>query len=426
MKNKFLAILLASFFCPLNAFAKEEPQKTQDNIIATPSSTPSDQINNLEEKKKQFEDQLNSPTPSTVPTSVPTPVMSVSPEPTINPSVIPTPIPTATPIIKPTPKPIKKPVKPTPIKIKETKEYFLHPGKFVIKSYDVQPHDDMKKIAKVNNLKYKDLMKLNGLTSPYLKIGQKIIIDRHVEPTTNFEGLIVNIPETKLYYFQKGKLLLNFGVAVGQPGRWQTPLGSYKIEEKVKDPVWQVPLSIQNEMKQNGQAVITEIPAGPNNPLGRWFMSLGGGIGIHSTTSPWSIGSAASHGCLRMKSENAEVLFKAVKKNLPVKIIYQPVKISIDEYNNIRLEVYNNVYGKNLDFNKLTRTILKDYDLDKKVNWDLVAKVIKLKNGTTAIIGKKPEPVVAKVVKTELNINKITPKKITPSVKPEEVEKKSE
>lgn len=414
MKNKFLAVFLFSLFCPFNAFANEEA------IIIKPSASSSstlDQINNLEEKQKQFEEELNKPSPKPTPTVEPTPIFSSSPEPTVIPSIVPTSIPTEVPTPKatlsPTPKPkkeiIKKEAKEETFKIKETKEYFLHPGKFLTKTYEVKAHDDMKKIAKANKLKYKDLIKLNNLASPYLKIGQKIILDRYVEPASNFDGVIVNIPETKIYYFQKGKLLLDFGVAVGQAGRWETPLGNYKIVEKVKDPVWSVPLSIQNEMKQNGQAVITEIPAGAGNPLGRWFISLGGGIGIHSTTSPWSIGSAASHGCLRMKSENAEVLFKNVKKNLPVKIIYQPVKVSVDEYNNIRLEVYNNIYGKKIDFNKLTKTILKDYDLDKKINWALVDKVIKLKNGTTAIIGKKID--LPKVVKSESKIIKITNKK---------------
>lgn len=414
MKNKFLAVFLLSLFCPFTSFANEDP------VIIKPSASSStllDQINNLEEKQRQIEEKLDKPSTDPTPTVEPTPIFSSSPEPTLTPSIVPTSIPTEIPIPKPTLSPsskpkkeiIKKEFKEEPFKIKETKEYFLHPGKFLTKIYEVKAHDDMKKIAKANKLKYRDLMKLNNLASPYLKIGQKIILDRYVEPASNFDGVIVNIPETKIYYFQKGKLLLDFGVAVGLAGRWETPLGNYKIVEKVKDPVWIVPLSIQNEMKKNGQAVITKIPAGAGNPLGRWFISLGSGMGIHSTTSPWSIGSAASHGCLRMKSENAEILFKNVKKNLPVKIIYQPVKVSVDEYNNIRLEVYNNIYGKKIDFNKLTKTILKDYDLDKKINWELVNKVIKLKNGTTAIIGKKID--LPKIVKSESKVIKITNKK---------------
>ncbi|MFN8671238.1 MAG: L,D-transpeptidase family protein [Candidatus Sericytochromatia bacterium] len=384
-----------------------------------PTPIPSNSsIEELEKKAKDLEENIKK-TPSPIPT------------PTSTPSAIWTPTPFETPVVTPTPKssiePSKKPIKTTtPIKkeVKETKKedkklniknstkYFLHPGKLVVTEYVVKPHDELKKIALKYNKTTKELMKMNNLESPFLIIGQKLIVDKTINPASNFEGIIVNIPETKLYYFQNGKLLMSYGVAVGVPSsRWQTPTGDFKIEEKVKDPTWYVPISIQNEMKERGQTVIKEIPAGPGNPLGRWFMSLGGGLGIHSTTSPWSIGSAASHGCMRMKSENAEVLFKNVKKDLPVKIIYQPIKINLDEKNNIRMEVFNNIYYKNVDFEGLAKTILTDYEWDKKVNWDLVKKLIKMRNGASSIIGKIPEEKIAKKVENKV-IN------IKPSVKP--------
>lgn len=391
-----LLSLVSIFLLSFNVKAEEIKKDDKSNEIKT--NTEVEKINNLEDKLKEIEDKTNAsptPQPSIIPSEspIPSPIESPAESPKPVESIVPSasPIPSASPSIKPTPVPKKEDkIKKDEIKIKDSKKYFLHPGKLISVDYKVQANDDLKKLAKKYNTTSKKLMTLNNLKTPYLIIGQKIILDKYVQPTSNFEGLIINLPETKLYYFQKGKLILSYGVAIGTTSsRWQTPTGDYKIEEKVKDPSWIVPLSIQNEMKANGQAVITEIPAGPGNPLGRWFMSLGGGLGIHSTTAPWSIGSAASHGCMRMKSSEAEILFKSIKKDLPVKIIYQPIKINIDPENNIRMEVYNNIYSKNINFEELAKLILKDYELDKKINWDTVKKLIKMKGGASSIIGKR-------------------------------------
>ncbi len=106
----------------------------------------------------------------------------------------------------------------------------------------------------------------------------------------------------------------SFPVAVGQPA-WPTPLGSFHIRTKTRNPWWYPP----NQPWAEGAK---PVPPGPGNPLGTRWMGLNiGGVGIHGTYNSGSIGSAASHGCIRMHIGSAEWLFERVRIGTPVYII---------------------------------------------------------------------------------------------------------
>jgi lipoprotein-anchoring transpeptidase ErfK/SrfK len=106
----------------------------------------------------------------------------------------------------------------------------------------------------------------------------------------------------------------SFPVAVGQPA-WPTPLGSFSIRTKTRNPWWYPP-------NQPWAAGAQPIPPGPGNPLGTRWMGLNiGGVGIHGTYNSGSIGTAASHGCIRMHIASAEWLFERVRIGTPVYIV---------------------------------------------------------------------------------------------------------
>jgi lipoprotein-anchoring transpeptidase ErfK/SrfK len=105
-----------------------------------------------------------------------------------------------------------------------------------------------------------------------------------------------------------------FGVAVGQPA-WPTPLGRFTIRSKQRNPWWYPP-------NQPWAAGASPVPPGPGNPLGTRWMGLSiGGIGIHGTYNPGSIGTAASHGCIRMHISESEWLFERVRIGTTVFIV---------------------------------------------------------------------------------------------------------
>ncbi len=117
-----------------------------------------------------------------------------------------------------------------------------------------------------------------------------------------------------LKLWQRLKLARTYTVAVGQEGL-ETPEGLYAIEEKEEEPVWHVP-----ESAWAGDLAGATIPPGPSNPIKARWMGIYEGAGIHGTEETESLGSAASHGCVRMAIPDVEELFDLVDVGTPIYI----------------------------------------------------------------------------------------------------------
>lgn len=127
--------------------------------------------------------------------------------------------------------------------------------------------------------------------------------------------LELSISQRKVTLFENSRALKSYPVAVGKAG-WGTPIGDYAVKTKVVNPPWQSPFA--------GESVV--IPGGAaDNPLGtRWLGFWTNGknwIGFHGTPNRGSVGSAASHGCVRMYDEHIQELFELVSVGTPVKVI---------------------------------------------------------------------------------------------------------
>ena len=93
-----------------------------------------------------------------------------------------------------------------------------------------------------------------------------------------------------------------------------TPTGTYEITAKIKNPTWVPPNS-------PWAAGLEPIPPGVNNPLGtRWIGTSAPNIGFHATPVEYSVGHAASHGCMRMHRADVERLYDLVRVGTPVDI----------------------------------------------------------------------------------------------------------
>ncbi len=108
------------------------------------------------------------------------------------------------------------------------------------------------------------------------------------------------------------KLAKTYTVAVGMEGL-ETPEGLYAIQEKEENPVWRVPLS-----DWAGDLAGQTIPPGPSNPIKARWMGIYEGAGIHGTEETYSLGSAASHGCVRMAIPDVEELYDQVEVGTPI------------------------------------------------------------------------------------------------------------
>ncbi|MGE0067352.1 MAG: L,D-transpeptidase family protein [Solirubrobacterales bacterium] len=105
-----------------------------------------------------------------------------------------------------------------------------------------------------------------------------------------------------------------YTVAVGQEGL-ETPEGVYAIEAKEENPTWYVP-----ESDWAGDLAGTVVPPGPSNPIKARWMAIFEGAGIHGTEETGSLGTAASHGCVRMAIPDVEELYDLVEVGTPIYI----------------------------------------------------------------------------------------------------------
>jgi lipoprotein-anchoring transpeptidase ErfK/SrfK len=110
------------------------------------------------------------------------------------------------------------------------------------------------------------------------------------------------------------KLARTYTVAVGQEGL-ETPEGLYEIQEKEENPAWHVP-----ESAWAGDLAGATIPPGPEDPIKARWMGIFEGAGIHGTEELESLGSAASHGCVRMSIPDVEELYDLVEVGTPIYI----------------------------------------------------------------------------------------------------------
>ncbi|HRC07490.1 MAG TPA: L,D-transpeptidase family protein [Miltoncostaeales bacterium] len=139
---------------------------------------------------------------------------------------------------------------------------------------------------------------------------------RVLRPTKTKVGivLVVSRANRRLTMYSEERRIRGFDVAVGTAA-YPTPRGIFHVIQKQKNPTWSPPDS-------PWAAGLGPIPPGPGNPLGtRWIGTSAPAIGIHGTYADWSVGTAASHGCLRMHISDVEWLYNYVRIGTVVRIV---------------------------------------------------------------------------------------------------------
>ena len=180
-------------------------------------------------------------------------------------------------------------------------------------------------IARHYHLGYKELLQANPEVDPWVPpVSLKIKIPSvWILPRGSRQGLVLNIPERRIYYYLSGSKVMTFALGIGREGR-DTPPGKYWIGGKRVNPTWYVPIEIQREMEFPRKVV----PPGPDNPLGRYWMGLSATeYGIHGTNNPWAVGRDVTRGCIRLYPEDIDFLFPRVPPKTPVEVIYQYTKV---------------------------------------------------------------------------------------------------
>jgi len=199
-----------------------------------------------------------------------------------------------------------------------------------------QHEDTLLDIGRRFGVGYEEIIAANPGVDPWLPgEGTRVLIpSRYILPDVPREGIVVSLPEHRLYYFPKPRagepaIVKTYPVSIGKMD-WKTPIGLTRIANKREKPIWYPPESVRKEHELDGRPLPKAVPPGPDNPLGEYAMRLdipGGAYLIHGTNRPAGVGMEVTHGCVRMYPEDIEEFFKLVAVNTPVRMIDQPYKM---------------------------------------------------------------------------------------------------
>jgi L,D-transpeptidase ErfK/SrfK len=211
------------------------------------------------------------------------------------------------------------------------------PGEAVVG--EVQRHvaaheDTFVSIARRYGVGYRELVIANPGVDAWLPGEGTVVIvpTRFVLPDAPRRGIVLNVPEMRLYYYPPAadgaqRVVMTFPVSVGRQD-WSTPYGMTSVVAKQRDPSWYPPKSIREEHAAAGDPLPAVVPPGPDNPLGRHALRLGlPSYLIHGTNKPAGVGMRVTHGCVRMFPDDIERLYGLVGVGVDVNIVNQPYKM---------------------------------------------------------------------------------------------------
>ncbi|HEU4627709.1 MAG TPA: L,D-transpeptidase family protein [Steroidobacteraceae bacterium] len=269
-----------------------------------------------------------------------------------------------------------------------------------VTTYTTVYEDTFTDIARRYSLGWEELIRVNPGIDPWVPgAGKQLVIPtQRILPSGPHEGIVINLPEHRLYYFPKPKKgekprVITYAVSIAKMD-WHTPLGETRIVSKEKNPNWYPPESVRKEHAARGEPLPAVVKPGPDNPLGAYKMRLGitpGAYLIHGTNNPLAVGMAVTHGCMRMYPEDIEALYPLVPVGTKVRIVNEPVKVAFVN-GELLLEVHPPVDSEG-------QTIEPDLELFSKlldqalgptvaaVHWDLAREVMQKANGLPTVVG---------------------------------------
>jgi len=219
--------------------------------------------------------------------------------------------------------------------------------------------DYFQAIAENYNVGFFALLAANPNVDPFLlEPGSNIIIPKQMLlPYGKREGIVINLAELRLYYYPKGeKLVYVFPVGIGRQGL-KTPNLTSIIGDKRKDPIWRPTKSMRERyFTEHGREMAKEVPAGPNNPFGKYALRIGTSeYLLHGTNKRFGIGMRASSGCIRMYEHDIEWLYNNITVGTPIRILEQPIKMSY-EHEGKMIELHSPLTPDGMSEAKLTMT----------------------------------------------------------------------
>ncbi len=242
--------------------------------------------------------------------------------------------------------------------------------------YRLDAEETLIEVARRKGVGYQAIAAANPDIDPWLPpTGEDVLLPYGtLLPIDAVAGITINLAEFRLYHlWREGDRfrVRSYPIGIGVEGR-NTPERDFTIEAKIENPAWTMPPSLRAERPDDP----TFIPPGPDNPLGEYWLQLGGGYGIHGTNRPFGVGRRVSAGCVRLYPEDIRELFQRVSIGTPVRVIYQPIKVGL-EGDTLMVEVHHDYLDRHSD--PLTEALARKRSIGWQGGVDLPALVTALR-----------------------------------------------
>jgi L,D-transpeptidase ErfK/SrfK len=281
-------------------------------------------------------------------------------------------------------------------------------------TYKIQKGDTLLDVGRWFGLSAKEVSDANNHLDWWAPpVGKEIILPtEHILPEGPRVGIVLNIPEMRLYYYyppptplhrrkklktvslsrRTASVVYTFPVGVGRFD-WKTPVGAWTVVSKTKDPTWVVPDDIyQEHLERDGEADHV-IPGGdPDNPLGHYRLSLSlPEYALHGTNVPWGVGMNVSHGCVRLYPEDIKRLYSKVEVGTPGRFVYQPIKFGWRD-ESLYVEVHDDLYARYPGLWNYAQHEVQRLGLEDQVDMEKLEKAVELRAGIPTYVMPGPDP----------------------------------
>jgi L,D-transpeptidase ErfK/SrfK len=235
-----------------------------------------------------------------------------------------------------------------------------------------------------HDLGYNEMIAANRNSDPWIpKADEPLVIPtRWLLPEATRSGIVLNIPEMRLYLFRDGGTrVITAPVGLGRED-WKTPQGAFKVSEKDEKPTWVIPETIRKErIEEDGSSEYQIAGGDPENPLGRYRLKLTiPTYGIHGSNKEWGVGMLVSHGCLRLYNEDIATLFPLIDVGTPGAFVYEPVKVGRHR-GRVLVEVHDDIYGFTPALYNMAEELLKRRGWMSDVDPALLEAAVEAKTG---------------------------------------------
>jgi L,D-transpeptidase ErfK/SrfK len=265
--------------------------------------------------------------------------------------------------------------------------------------YWTEYEDTFIHLALKHDLGYVEMRAANPYVDPWVpgRNTKLVLPKRHILPDTKRTGLVINLPEMRMYYYQKdGEEPVTHPIGVGREGL-DTPTGVTKIVRKKEGPTW----TPTKRMRDADPTLPAVVPAGKDNPLGSHAMYLGWPeYLIHGTNRVFGIGRRISSGCIRMYPADIIHMFGIVPVGTRVEVVNQPLKLAwIDDKlfleahpdleQSIAMEEMGEVKSTKMTNDDMALIKKIAGDAEDKIRWAAVRTIIKERRGYPIEIARR-------------------------------------